>query len=88
MENNQITMLFGLVDEFGNTYKTVSKIDVTGYSGEDVLNKIGTQFNIFLKQSGYVRTGDYMLMEDLTEDELYKLSDYLEEIREEVDNND
>lgn len=42
---------------------------------------IGKQLNAFLKQCGYFRDGEYMLMNSLTEDEYEQLSDYLTELR-------
>lgn len=51
--------------------------------GEDELNIIGAQLNAFLKQAGYYRPNECMLMTDLTEDEVWALEDYLREYREE-----
>ena len=42
---------------------------------------IGRQLNTFLKQCGYARDGEYMLMDSLTEYEYELLADYLAEIR-------
>lgn len=43
---------------------------------------IGRQMNMFLKQCGYFREGEYILMDSLTEEEYDILSDYLAKIRE------
>ena len=42
---------------------------------------IGEQLNTFLRQIGYIRNRDYMLMEDLTEEEHDALLDYLQDLR-------
>lgn len=42
---------------------------------------IGRQLNTFLKQCGYVREGEYVLLDSLTEYEYDRLTDYLAEIR-------
>ena len=78
---NKITMGFTLADEFGNTYKSLSILDLNAYETNSPLDLLGMQFNTFLKQCGYSRTNDWLLMEDLTEDEVYALSDYLDELR-------
>ena len=49
---------------------------------------IGRQLNTFLKQCGYVREGEYMLMDSLTEYEYDELGNYLAELRARGKDND
>ena len=66
-----LTVKFGLKDESTNTkYKAKSKLRIYDGINDDVLLEIGFEFNNFLRQVGYVRKEDYMLMEDLTEEEV------------------
>ena len=46
-----------------------------------LLFDLGEQFNTFLKQIGFVRHNDYLLMEDLTEDEEIYLRGVLKKYR-------
>ncbi|MEG1882296.1 MAG: hypothetical protein RR224_01075 [Clostridia bacterium] len=80
-EDNKITVKFELTNEFGSHYIQESHFEVFHSLGDTELDCIGEQFNVFLKQIGYVRKNDYMLMEDLTEEEVEALADYLDEIR-------
>lgn len=80
-EDNKITIKFELTNEFGGHYIQESHFEVFSSLGDSELDCIGEQFNIFLKQVGYIRKNDYMLMEDLTEEEVEALSNYLNEIR-------
>lgn len=89
MNEPKIKIGFSYEDEFGNTYEASSKVEVFESLGETSLGVIGEQLNIFLKQIGFVRPNDNIFMEDLTDDELELIIDYLEEIRsesEDVDN--
>jgi len=52
------------------------------YGFETDYSFMGKQFNTFLRQCGYFRRGDYMLMASLTEEEYDLLTDYLTELRE------
>lgn len=79
-ENERITIGFKFIDTLGNEYSSSSSIELMeDYLSE--LDTIGVQFNAFLKQCGYYRRGDYMLMESLTDDEIDALERYLAEIR-------
>lgn len=48
---------------------------------ESEIDVIGYQFNAFLAQCGYARNNQFMLMKDLTEEEVELLTVYLDEIR-------
>lgn len=85
MDEPKIKIGFTHTDEFGNEYSASSEGEVFESLGETKLDVIGTQFNVFLRQIGYIRRNDNILMEDLTEDELEALYDYLQELR---NNND
>lgn len=78
---NKLTIEFSLTDEFGNHYHASSCCGVYRDLFETDLDVIGEQLNVFLKQCGYVRYHDRMLMEDLTDEEHDALSDYLLELR-------
>lgn len=89
MNEPKIKIGFSYEDEFGNTYEASSKVEVFESLGETDLYVIGEQLNIFLRQIGFVRQNDNILMEDITDDEFELLSNYLDELRsksEDVDN--
>ncbi len=81
MDEPIIKIGFSYEDKFGNAYEASSKVGVFESLGDTELNVIGEQFNIFLRQIGYIRPHDNILMEDLTEEELEALGDYLTEFR-------
>ena len=85
-EEPRIELEFRLVDEFGNEFGAISNVEVFESLGEKSLEVIGRQFNTFLKQVGYPRKRDNIMMDDLTDDELDALCDYLYDMREK-DNN-
>lgn len=85
---DKIRIRFELTDECGNNFVSESKVQVFTDLGETDIDVIGEQLNVFLKQCGYARKNDYILMKDLTEEEYYKLADYLEELRNGDDVND
>jgi hypothetical protein len=76
------------VDTLGNTYDSSSTVEVFFDLGESELDVIGRQLNAFLKQSGYARNNDYILMEDLTEEEQDELICRLDEYRSGKDENE
>ncbi|MBP3673326.1 MAG: hypothetical protein J6J18_05800 [Oscillospiraceae bacterium] len=80
--NNKLTIGFHLVDECGNEFSSESTLEVFHDLGDTDLSVIGDQFNSFLKQCGYVRYNDHILMEDLTDVEHDALVDFLEDLRE------
>jgi hypothetical protein len=69
MEENKIKIKFEFTNEFGSTYVQESSFDSMPEYESDIM-KMGKLFNIFLKQIGYHRKNDYMLMSSLSEDEL------------------
>ena len=79
--DNKITIGFNLENEFGEKYSQSSSVEVFTDFGETDLSVIGEQLNCFLKQCGYIRRNDHILMQDVTEDELEALEDYLCELR-------
>lgn len=85
MAENKITIGFTLEDEFDNKYTQTSSLEIFPDLGETEVDVIGEQLNIFLKQCGYVRNNDNILMEDLTDDEYDALLDYLDELRKRKD---
>ena len=52
---------FELTDKFGNHYKSESTAEVFESPGENDLDFIGEQLNVFLKQCGYARKNNYIL---------------------------
>lgn len=79
--NNQITIGFTLEDRCGNVFSQSSAVEVFEDLGETELDVIGTQFNTFLKQCGYTRYNDNILMEDLSDEEYDAMVDYLCDLR-------
>lgn len=88
MDNQKFRIKFELTDEFGNEYVNESRIDVCYECGDKEIDVIGEQFNVFLKQCGYVRKNDMIFMEDITEEEYDALAIYLDELRSGEDNVD
>lgn len=80
-QSNKITIGFRYIDTWGNEYTAESTREVFFSLGDDELDTIGKQFNAFLSQAGYMRRNDHMLMEDLTQEEIWLLLDYLDKIR-------
>lgn len=84
--DNKLTIGFHLENEFGDKFSHESSLEVFTDLGDTDLSVIGEQFNVFLKQCGYVRRNDNIFMEDITDEEYDALADYLEELREEKEN--
>lgn len=78
---NKIRIRFELTDTNGYNYINESTVEVFSDIGETELSVIGEQLNAFLKQCGYVRKNDYILMEDINEKEYDTLTDYLHKLR-------
>ena len=78
---DKLRIKFEMTDEAGNNYISETTTEVFTDIGETDLSVLGQQFNIFLKQCGYVRKNDYIFMEDVTEEEYDALADYLQSIR-------
>lgn len=77
----KLTIDFRLVNELGDEFRSSSVSYVFEELGETQILFMGKQFNTFLKQCGYYRKNDYIFMEDVTEEELEALEDYLSELR-------
>lgn len=75
-------------DTNGGEYTQESTVEVFFDQGEDELQVIGRQLNCFLRQVGYFRHNDYILMEDLTEDEYEAVEEFLGEFRKERNQNE
>lgn len=80
-ESNRITIGFHYVDTMGNTYDSNSTVEVFFDLGENELDVIGRQLNVFLSQVGYPRMHDTVFMEDVDEGEYDELLCALDEIR-------
>lgn len=78
---DKLTIGFRLVNGCGNEFSSESTLEVFRDLGETELDVIGTQFNTFLKQCGYARYNDNILMEDLSDDEYDALVNYLDDLR-------
>ena len=81
MEDSKIKIGFTFTDHFGNEFAASSTVKVFEDHGESDLDVIGECLDVFLSQVGYVREGGCMLMESLSEEELWALQDYLQELR-------
>lgn len=81
-QDDKITIAFKYIDTWHNEYTAETTQRVIFAIGERELDVIGEQFNAFLRQVGYYRPNSYMLMDDLTQEEVEVLSDYLAEYRE------
>lgn len=79
--DDKITIGFKFVDQLGNRYSSESSVEVFYDGGESEIDTIGRLLDVFLKQCGYYRGGDCILMESLTEDELDAVSSFLDEYR-------
>ena len=81
-ETEIITIGFSLsTNAYDGKYIMKSQIPIYYEVGNTPIEEIFSQFNIFLKQAGYVRPNDYILTESLTEDEREELEYHLSEYR-------
>ena len=81
-ETEIITIGFSLsTNAYDGKYILKSQIPIYYEAGNTPLEEIFSQFNIFLKQAGYVRPNDYILPDSLTEDEREELECHLLEYR-------
>ena len=80
-EKQKITVEFSHTNEFGHQFSMRTSAETYPDLGETDLDFFGTQFNIFLKQCGYVRKNDHIFMEDVTDEELCALEDFLNDLR-------
>lgn len=76
----KISIGFSFTDVCGNNYSANTKVEIIS-DIESEIDVIGYQFNAFLSQCGYVRENQFMLMKDLTKEEVELLTVYLDEIR-------
>lgn len=81
--SHEINIGFSFKDEFGHVYTQGSNVEVFTELGDNDITVIGRQLNCFLKQCGFYRPNDYILMNSVTEDEEEILSDYLNNLRSE-----
>jgi len=79
--DNKITISFGFTDEYKNHYEATSSCEVFSDFGETTIDTIGRQMIAFLRQMTYPMHNDYLLMEDLTEEEYWYLKDALFDYR-------
>ena len=85
---DKIRIRFELTDEYGNNFVSESTTEVFTDQGDSDVTVIGDQLNVFLKQCGYYRKNDHIFMEDITEEEYDKLTEYLYMLRNGDDSND
>ena len=80
---NRPTIGFNFENEFGDKFSSTTTVGL--HSGQDFadIDLIGRQLNIFLRQCGYYRKNDCILMEDVTEEERETLANCLAELRKE-----
>jgi len=79
---NKVTIGFEYTNEFGDHHEAKSTFTLSEEGGE--LQDMGNAFNNFLRQVGFIRRNDYMLMADLTEEELEAAESFLDDLREEA----
>lgn len=79
--SHTINIGFSFEDEFGHNYTQSSNVEVFTELGDNDITVIGRQLNCFLKQCGFYRPNDYILMDSITEDEEELLSDHLNDLR-------
>ena len=78
--NDTITIGFTLTDELGNTYSATSTEHLMeGF--ETALDVMCREFDTFLRQCGYYRSGTTVLTDSLTDEEFDMLHEYLTEYR-------
>ena len=87
-ENGKIEIGFHFVDPYGNAYDSSSNVEVFYDLGDTELSVIGDKLNVFLRQCGYYRANDHILLNDLTDEEYSLVEDYLFEIRRKRTEND
>lgn len=76
----RISIGFSFTDTYGNSYTANTETEVIT-DVENEIDIIGEQLNAFLAQCGYIRNNGFMLMNDLTKEEVGLLTDYLDKIR-------
>lgn len=81
---NKVSVGFEYTNEFGDHYIAKSTFAPSSYEDGGELYDMGNAFNNFLRQMGFIRHNDYMLMKDLTEDELEAVEYFLSDLRKEA----
>lgn len=81
MDEPKITVGFKYINEFKDRFESESEFAIIEGVGDDELIEIGTQFNTFLRQVGYIRHNDLIFMEDVNDEEYDALQDFLDEYR-------
>lgn len=77
--DGRIRIEFNYTNEFGDEFTSMSY--ERPLDDENDIDVIGRQLNTFLSQCGYYRSGDAMLMDSLTDDELWAVEDFLRDYR-------
>lgn len=80
-ENEKMTIEFSHTDRHDNKYHLCTTAETYPDLGETDLDFFGDQFNVFLRQCGYIRHHDHIFMSDVTEEEREALADFLEDLR-------
>ena len=86
--DGRVSLRLEFTNEFGSNFVQETTRKVNYDVGETEMLFFGEYINNFLRQIGYFRSNDYMLMEDLTEDELDAVTDFLIDYRKQSENND
>ena len=73
---------FEATDELGNEFSQETTGEILEGIDFGFIDFVGQQLNLFLKQMTFSRQNDYILMEDVSEDELEALECFLEDYRE------
>ena len=81
MEDPKIRIGFSFTNETGEHFSAESEVTLYEFLGDTALDAIAEQLNHFLRQIGYYRPRDYILLEDLTGDEYEYLVGALDEYR-------
>ena len=82
-DNGRITIGFSFTDQLGNMYSNQSSVEVFYDMDENELDVIGRQLDAFLKQCGYYRKNNNILMESLSDDEYDAVTSFLWDYRNE-----
>ena len=82
MDNNRTRIRFEVTDELGDTYIQESIVDLDN-GCHTFPEEAGRLLNLLLKQMTFPRENDYIFMEDVTEEEIEVLDNFLQEYRKE-----
>lgn len=77
--SGKIKIGFTYTNEFGSRYSSESEEQIFEDTGE--LAIIGEKLDIFLRQIGFIRKGNTVFMESITDDEIEVLYDALTKYR-------